>query len=85
MSVRRRRWCDSSGAHHEGWMIDVQAIGRDGRLRRVRKIATRYANGHSEGAPFEHYSELQTNEAIRYATEIVEFVRARLADPGTRA
>jgi len=42
-------------------------------------VATRYANGHPEGAPFEHYGSLQSDEAIRYAGEIVEFVRARLA------
>jgi len=42
-------------------------------------VATRYANGHSEGAPFEHYGGLQSNEAIRYAGEVIEFVRARLA------
>jgi HEPN domain-containing protein len=45
-------------------------------------VATRYANGHTEGAPFEHYGRLQSDEAIRYAGEIVEFVRARLADQG---
>jgi HEPN domain-containing protein len=47
-------------------------------------VATRYANGHVEGAPFEHYGELQSDEAIRHAGEILEFVRARLAeqDPG---
>jgi len=44
-------------------------------------VATRYANGHAEGAPFEHYSSLQSDEAIRYAGEIVEFVRTRLAEP----
>ena len=42
-------------------------------------VATRYASGHPEGAPFEHYGPLQSEEAIRYAGEIVEFVRARLA------
>ena len=47
-------------------------------------IATRYANGHVEGAPFEHYGALQSDEAIRYAGEIVEFVRARLAESGGR-
>jgi HEPN domain-containing protein len=45
-------------------------------------VATRYANGHVEGAPFEHYGPLQSGEVIRYAGEIVEFVRARLADSG---
>lgn len=34
-----RRWRDSSGALREGRMIDVQVVGKDGRLRRVRKIA----------------------------------------------
>jgi HEPN domain-containing protein len=44
-------------------------------------VATRYPNGHPEGAPFEHYGPLQSDDAIRYAGEIVEFVRARLAEP----
>ena len=42
-------------------------------------IPTRYANGHPEGSPFEHYGPIQSGEAIRYASEIVEFVRAHLA------
>jgi len=43
---------------------------------------TRYANGHPEGAPFEHYGNIQSNEAIRYAGEILEFARAQMAGPG---
>jgi HEPN domain-containing protein len=42
-------------------------------------IPARYPNSHPEGAPFEHYGELQSGEAIRYASEILEFVRARMA------
>ena len=42
-------------------------------------IPTRYVNGHPEGAPFEHYGPLQSNEAIRYASEIIEFVRHKMA------
>jgi len=42
-------------------------------------IPARYPNGHPEGAPFEHYGPLQSGEAIRYAGEILEFVRARIA------
>lgn len=42
-------------------------------------VPTRYANGHPEGAPFEHFGSLQSEEAIRYAGEIIEFVRTRLA------
>lgn len=42
-------------------------------------VATRYTNGHPEGAPFEHYGPLQSSEAIQYAHEILEFVRAQMA------
>ncbi len=42
-------------------------------------IPPRYPNGHPEGAPFEHYGPLQSEEAIRYASEIVEFVRSEMA------
>jgi len=42
-------------------------------------IPTRYANGHPEGSPFEHYGPLQSEEAIRYAGEILEFVCTRMA------
>lgn len=42
-------------------------------------VSTRYPNGHPEGAPFEHYGPLQSGEAIRYAGEIIEFVRAQMA------
>lgn len=45
-------------------------------------IATRYANGHAEGAPFEHYGPLQSTDAIAYASEILEFVRAEMAGSG---
>ncbi|MBN2450608.1 MAG: HEPN domain-containing protein [Lentisphaeria bacterium] len=42
-------------------------------------VAARYANGHAEGAPFEHYGRLQSTEAIRYAREIAAFVRSQMA------
>ena len=42
-------------------------------------IPTRYANGHPEGAPFEHFGALQSGEAIIYASEIIEFVRDQMA------
>ena len=42
-------------------------------------IPTRYPNGHSQGAPFEHYGRLQSEEAIRYASSILEFVRSQMA------
>ena len=42
-------------------------------------IPTRYANGHPEGAPFEHYGPLQSEQAVQYAGEILEFVRSQMA------
>ena len=42
-------------------------------------IAPRYPNGHPEGAPFEHYGPLQSQDAIRYAGEIIEFARTQMA------
>lgn len=42
-------------------------------------IPARYPNSHPEGAPYEHYGPLQSEEAIKYAREIVEFVRIQMA------
>jgi HEPN domain-containing protein len=42
-------------------------------------IPTRYANGHPEGAPFEHYGPLQSADGIKYASEIIEFASAQMA------
>lgn len=42
-------------------------------------IPTRYPNGHPEGAPFEHYGPLQSGEAVQYAREVLDFVRAQMA------
>ena len=41
--------------------------------------ATRSANGHPEGAPFEHYGRIQSDQAIQYAGEIIEFARSEMA------
>mgnify|MGYP001589963752 CR=1 FL=1 len=42
-------------------------------------VPARDLNGHPEGAPFEHYGPLQSEEAIRYAREVLGHGRARLA------
>ncbi len=42
-------------------------------------IPARYPNSHPAGAPFEHYGPLQSEEAIRYASEIIEFVDSQVA------
>lgn len=42
-------------------------------------IPPRCPNSHPAGPPFEHYGPLQSEEAIRYAREILAFVRAQMA------
>jgi HEPN domain-containing protein len=42
-------------------------------------LLSRYPNGHHEGAPLEHYGQLQSNQAIGYAREILEFTRSQMA------
>lgn len=42
-------------------------------------VPSRYPNGHDEGPPYQHYGRIQSEEAIRYAGEILEFVRLALA------
>ena len=42
-------------------------------------LPTRYPNGHPEGPPFAHYGPLQSEQAIRYAREIIEFIRSQMA------
>lgn len=42
-------------------------------------IPARYPNSHPSGAPFEHYGSLQSDMAIDYAREIIDFARAQMA------
>ncbi|MCX5890959.1 MAG: HEPN domain-containing protein [Deltaproteobacteria bacterium] len=42
-------------------------------------IPARYPNSHPEGAPFEHYGPLQSEAALSYAREIIDFARAQMA------
>jgi HEPN domain-containing protein len=42
-------------------------------------IPTRYPNAHAAGAPLEHYGPLQSEVAVRYAREILEFARLQMA------
>lgn len=42
-------------------------------------IPSRYPNSHPEGAPFEHYGSVQSNEAVRYASEIIGYVASQMA------
>jgi hypothetical protein len=42
-------------------------------------IPTRHANSHAEGPPFEHSGVIHSDEALRYAREIVAFERPYVA------
>lgn len=44
-------------------------------------VPTRDPNGHPEGAPFEHYGPRQSEEALRCARTILDFVRPAMAGP----
>lgn len=50
-----------------------------GRVLDTFYIPPRYPNSHPEGAPFQHYGTLHSEEAIRYAGEIIKFVRLHMA------
>ncbi len=50
-----------------------------GRVLDNFNIPSRYANGHPSGAPYEHYGVLQSDQAIQYASEIIEFVCTKMA------
>ena len=80
MSVRRRRWRDSSGALHEEWMIDVQVVGKDGRLRRMRKIAPMQTRRAAEKLEHETRAELMQADD-RAVTPSPEAPRWKLAKP----
>ena len=38
-----------------------------------------FANSHAEGPPFEHFGVIHSDEALRYAREIIEFARPYVA------
>lgn len=49
-------------------------------IEKARVLDTaRSPDSHAAGAPFEHYGPLQSEEALRYAGEILAFVRAQMA------
>lgn len=42
-------------------------------------VPTRHPNGHPDGAPFEHYGPLQSDQALDHARAILEFIRTEVA------
>ena len=47
-------------------------------------VPTRCPNWHPEGAAYEHYGPLQSEQGLRFAGDIVHFVRQALAGEGNR-
>lgn len=45
-------------------------------------IPSRYPDSHPEGAPFEHFGPLQSQNALDHADAILEFARTEMADSG---
>jgi len=43
-------------------------------------IPTRYPNFHPEGAPMDYYSRADAERAIRYAEEVLRFVRSKVPE-----
>src|SRR5688572_15742856 len=39
MSIRRRKWTDPAGTVRKAWLVDVKVVGKDGRRRRVQRVA----------------------------------------------
>lgn len=59
----------------------VRDLDRPKRPREKTATSGRaYPNCHPEGAPFQHYGRYQSEEAIRHAGEIVDYVRAPMAE-----
>ena len=52
-----------------------------GRVLDALYIPPRYPDSYPEGAPFEHFGSIQSEEAIQYAGEIIAFVRQKMARP----
>jgi HEPN domain-containing protein len=63
----------------QGVVAVPQDLVEKGRVLDNYYIPPRCPNGHPEGSPFEHYGQLQSREAIKYASEIIEFVRSQMA------
>lgn len=62
-----------------GLLAVPQELVEQGRVLDTFYIPTRYPNSHPEGAPFQHYGPLQSEEALTYARALLAFVRAQMA------
>ena len=61
-----------------GLVTQIPEILEWARVLDTYYLPTRYPNSHAEGAPFERYGRLQSEEAICYAGKIVECVNIQV-------
>jgi len=80
-------------SHQEAWGHNIARLLSDlpeksaasrelidkGRVLDSFYIPPRYPDSFPDGAPFEHFSTIQSEEALRYAGEIIRFVGTHLA------
>jgi HEPN domain-containing protein len=64
--------------------LPVEAVPPEGLIERSKVldnfyISTRYPNAHPDGAPYEHYGSLQSDQALEHASAILDFVRSQMA------
>lgn len=60
-------------------IVEEEDLIEKGRVLDTFYIPARHPNSHPAGAPFEHYGPLQSEEAIRYAGEIIGLVDSQMA------
>ncbi len=60
-------------------VVAPSSVGEIARVLDTYYIPPRYPNGFAQGAPYEYYTLRQSQEAIEYARQIVEFARHEMA------
>lgn len=80
LSLGQEAWGHVVARLLEELPVDVPSeLVERGRVLDTFYIPARYPNSHPEGAPFEHYGPLQSEEAIGHARAIVAFVDPQMA------
>jgi len=71
---------DSRRTGHHEWACFAAQQAAEKAVKALHLYSSpRYPDSFPEGSPFEHHGRLQSEQAIRYAGEIVEFVDSQMA------
>jgi integrase len=79
VTVRRRKWTDPTGAPREAWIVDINAVGKDGRLRRIQRVAPIQNKRAAEKLEHELREELLNADDRKAATDIESPLLANFA------